>query len=133
VKSNYFYDFIIFNGLLMYPLLGGHRPSLWITRKESGPLPTTRAQYGSVGANDCKCNRGQRLNVPSEAARDNKFLVTHPMNEQHCLTPAIARRCALTNVLKDYSHISASYSNAFDSLGLNEESLKSDAENISLR
>jgi hypothetical protein len=26
----------------------------------------------------------------------NKFLVTHPMTDQHCLTSAIARRSALT-------------------------------------
>jgi hypothetical protein len=31
-----------------------------------------------------------------EGARDNKFLVTHPMTNQRCLTSAIARRSALT-------------------------------------
>jgi hypothetical protein len=41
-----------------------------------------------VGANDYKCGREQRLNVPS-GARDNKFLVTHPMTDQHCLTSTI--------------------------------------------
>jgi hypothetical protein len=29
-------------------------------------------------------------------AQDNKFLVTHPMTDQRCLTSAIARRSALT-------------------------------------
>jgi hypothetical protein len=29
-------------------------------------------------------------------ARDNTFLVTHPMTDQRCLTSVIARRCALT-------------------------------------
>jgi hypothetical protein len=33
-------------------LLLGHRPSLWITHKQKGP-PTTQAQCGLVGANDC--------------------------------------------------------------------------------
>jgi hypothetical protein len=54
--------------LLMTPQLG-HRPSLYITYKEKGPKPTTGAQCGLVGANDCKCSRDQRLNVPSEARR----------------------------------------------------------------
>jgi hypothetical protein len=71
---------IIFNiSLLMSPLLA-HRPSLWITHKENGPQPTTRAQCGLLGVNDCKYSRDQRLNVSSEArTRDNKFLVTHSM------------------------------------------------------
>jgi hypothetical protein len=40
----------------MSPLVW-HRPSLWITHKEIGTLPTTLAQCGLVGANDCKCTR----------------------------------------------------------------------------
>jgi hypothetical protein len=77
----------------MSPLLG-HMPSLWITHKENGPLPTTGAQCGLVGANECKFSR---LNVPFKhgGARDNKFLVTHPMTDQRC-TSAIARWSALT-------------------------------------
>jgi hypothetical protein len=52
--------------LLMSPLLG-HRPSLWITHKENGPL------------------------LPKDGeTRDNKFLVTHP-TDQRCLTSAITR------------------------------------------
>jgi hypothetical protein len=51
---------------LMSPLLG-HRSSFWMTDKENEPKHTTRAQCGLVGANICKCNRGQRLNVSSEA------------------------------------------------------------------
>jgi hypothetical protein len=31
-----------------------------------------------------------------ERARDDKYLVIHPMSNQRCLTSAIARRCALT-------------------------------------
>jgi hypothetical protein len=34
--------------LIMSPLLG-HRPSLWITHKKNGPLPTTPTQCGLVG------------------------------------------------------------------------------------
>jgi hypothetical protein len=85
----------------MSPLLG-HRPSLWITHEENGPLPTTRAQCGLVGANDCECSRDQRLNVPSEPKiyyleflriqDKDKFLVTHPMTDQRCLTFAIYKR-----------------------------------------
>jgi hypothetical protein len=56
---------------LMSPLLG-HRPSLWITHKENGPYPSTRAQCGLVGANDCKCSRHQRLNVSSKARRSSR-------------------------------------------------------------
>jgi hypothetical protein len=60
--------FIIIISLLISLQLG-HRPSLQITHKESGPQPTTRAKCGLVGANDCKCSRDQRLNVPSKARR----------------------------------------------------------------
>jgi hypothetical protein len=38
---------IIIISLLMPPLLG-QRPSIWITHKENGPEPTTRAQW--IGA-----------------------------------------------------------------------------------
>jgi hypothetical protein len=50
-----------------------------------------------VGAYDCKYSWDQRLNVPSEARSGlyNKFLVTHPMTDQHCLASAITRRSAL--------------------------------------
>jgi hypothetical protein len=47
--------FIIIS-LLMSPLLR-HGLSLWITRKENGPKPTTRAKCVLVGANDWKCSR----------------------------------------------------------------------------
>jgi hypothetical protein len=63
-------NIIIIISLLMVPLLG-HRLSLWITHKENGPKPTTRAQCGLMSANDCKCSRDQRLNVPSEARRSD--------------------------------------------------------------
>jgi hypothetical protein len=63
--------FIIIISILMSPLLE-HRPSLWITHKENGPKPTTRAQCGLMGANDCKYSRDQRLDVPSEARRSSR-------------------------------------------------------------
>jgi hypothetical protein len=62
---------VIIISLLMSSLLG-HRPALWIKHKNNGPKPTTRAQYGLVSANECKCNRDQRLNVPSEAKRNSR-------------------------------------------------------------
>jgi hypothetical protein len=52
--NGHFIIIIIIN--LLISSLVGHRPSLWITH--AGPL---------VGANNCKCSRDQRLNVPSEA------------------------------------------------------------------
>jgi hypothetical protein len=95
---------IIIISLLMPPLLGP-RPSLWITHKENRSWPTTRAQFRLVGANECKCSRDQRLNVPSEGgARDNKFLVTHLMTYQRCLTYAITCRSALTAGPLSYSY-----------------------------
>ncbi|RVE40343.1 hypothetical protein evm_015007 [Chilo suppressalis] len=39
---------------------------------EIGRWPTTRAQCGLVGANDCRCSRDQRLNMPSEARRSSR-------------------------------------------------------------
>jgi hypothetical protein len=44
---------IIIISLLMPPLLG-HRPSLWITYKENGPQPTTRAQCGLMKVEEAK-------------------------------------------------------------------------------
>jgi hypothetical protein len=47
----------------------------------------TMINYFAAGTNDIpKC----------EGARDNEFLVTHPMIDQRCLTSAISRRSALT-------------------------------------
>jgi hypothetical protein len=69
----------------MSPLLG-HRPSLSITHKENGPLSTTRAQCGMVGANDCKYSREQRLNVPSEAGRSSRrYIFGHPSYDRSML------------------------------------------------
>jgi hypothetical protein len=62
--------FIVIISLLISPLLE-HRPSLWITLKEKGSQPDTRAQCGLVGANDYKCSRDQRLTVSSEARKLN--------------------------------------------------------------
>jgi hypothetical protein len=52
---------------------------------------TTRAQCELVGADNCKCNRDQRLKVLSEARK-----LTLPITNQRCLTSAIARRSTLT-------------------------------------
>jgi hypothetical protein len=90
---------IIIISLLMSPLLG-HRPSLWITHKENGSKPSLRPSAGwwvlttanPAGSNGLTC-------LPKHGgARDNIFLVTHPMTDQHCLTSAIARRSAVTAV-----------------------------------
>jgi hypothetical protein len=65
----------------MSPLLE-HRPSLWITHKENEPRPTNQPTNGFT------C-------LPKhEGARDNKFLITHPMTDQRCLTSAIIRHRA---------------------------------------
>jgi hypothetical protein len=75
----YFYHQLIKSALL------GHRSSLWITHKENGLNPTMRARCGLVLVNDYKCSQGQRFNV-------DKFLFTHPMTDQRCLTFTIALR-----------------------------------------
>jgi hypothetical protein len=90
----YMYLYVIIISILMFSLLG-HRPSLWITHKENGPYPTTRAQCGLVGANTAGPN-GFSCLPKHVGARNNKFLVTHLMTDQTCLTSAIARRNALT-------------------------------------
>jgi hypothetical protein len=46
-------------------------------------------------ANDCKTN-GLMCLAQHGGARDSKFLVTHPMTDQHCLISAITCRSALT-------------------------------------
>jgi hypothetical protein len=68
---------------LLIPRLLRHRPSLWITHKKNGPWPTTWAQCGLVGANDCKSSRDQRLNMPSEARRSSRYYnFGHPSNDR---------------------------------------------------
>jgi hypothetical protein len=93
--------FLIIISLLMSPL-PGRRPSLWITQPPRGPgaglwvLTTANA----AGNNSLTC-------LPKQGgARDNKFLVTHPMTDQRCLTSAIARRSALTAGLSSSSYFS---------------------------
>jgi hypothetical protein len=48
----------------MSPLMG-HRLSLWIEEEERG-ITHHEGLVCFVGANDCKCSRGQRLNEASE-------------------------------------------------------------------
>jgi hypothetical protein len=81
----------------MSPLLG-HRPSLWITHMGTGHNPPRGLGAGwwvLTTANAAETN-----DLTSEAqtrgAQDNKFLVTHSMTGQRCLTSAIARRSVLT-------------------------------------
>jgi hypothetical protein len=85
-------DLIIISQL-MFKLLG-HRPSLWITHKENVPGPSAdwwmQTTANAAGTNGLTC-------LPKhEGIRDNKFLVTHPMTDQRCLTSAIAHWSALT-------------------------------------
>jgi hypothetical protein len=88
-----FHIIIVIISLLMSSLLW-HRRSLWNTHKENGPKPTTQAQCGLVSANECNAARINVLKFLPKlgGARDNKFLVTHPMTNQRCLTSAIACR-----------------------------------------
>jgi hypothetical protein len=87
---------------LLMSLLLGHRPSLWITHKENGPLPTRRTSHnrprGPIAvwwvlttANTAMTNVLTRL-LKHGGARDNNFFVTHPMTDQCCLASAIVRR-----------------------------------------
>jgi hypothetical protein len=88
--------FIIIS-LLMSSLLG-HRHSLRITHEENGPYPPRGPSAGwrmlttanAAGTNGLMC-------LPKHGgARDNKFLVNHPITDQRCLISAIACRSALT-------------------------------------
>jgi hypothetical protein len=58
-------------------------------------LTSTLLETG-VGANDCKCNQDQRLNMPSEALRSSRYqiLSTHPVTVHFVLFP---RRNPLTD------------------------------------
>jgi hypothetical protein len=65
-------------------------------------VPTAGAQAFLMDYN--RAITHQRLNVPSEArgAPYNKFLVTHPMTGQSCLTSAIALTGAIELLQKDF-------------------------------
>jgi hypothetical protein len=81
----------------MSPLLG-HRPSLRITHKENGHNPPRGLSAGwwvLTPANAAETN-GLTCLPKHGKARDSKFLVTHLMTDQRCLTSTIARRSALT-------------------------------------
>jgi hypothetical protein len=63
----------------------GHNP---VRRPSVGWWVLTTANVAGTNRLTCLSKHG--------GARDNKFLVTHPMSDQRCLTSAIARRSAWT-------------------------------------
>jgi hypothetical protein len=73
----------------------GHRSSLWITQGEPGYNPPSVGWWvlttaNAAGIKDLTC-------LPKHGgARDNKYLVTHPMIDQRCLASEIARQSTLT-------------------------------------
>jgi hypothetical protein len=73
----------------------GLRPSIWITHMSYHPPRGPSARWwvlttaNEVGTNGLTCLSKH------VGARNNKFLVTHPMTDQCCLTSAITRRSAL--------------------------------------
>jgi hypothetical protein len=82
--------------IVMSPLLG-HRPSLWITHKENRPYPTTRAQCGLVGANDCKRQLGPAASHAFRSTEEFEIKnFGHPSNDERSLNFANACRSALT-------------------------------------
>jgi hypothetical protein len=99
------YVLCIIISLLMFPLLG-HRLSLWFTqRKRTGhnpPRGPSARWWVLTTANAAKTN-GLTYLPKYGGARDNKFLITHLMTDQCCLTSAIARRSALTAGLSSSS------------------------------
>jgi hypothetical protein len=62
----------------------GHNP---LCRSSAGWWVLTTANTAGTNGLTCLTKHGK--------ARDNKFLVTHPMTDQRCLTSAIARQSAL--------------------------------------
>jgi hypothetical protein len=83
---------IIIISLLMSPLLG-HKPSLWITHKKNGhnpPCGPSAAWWvlttaNAAGTHELTC-------LPKQGgARANKYLVSHPMTDQRCLTSTTKR------------------------------------------
>jgi hypothetical protein len=88
---------IIIISLLMSPLLS-QAFLIYHTKRRTGHKPPRGPSAGwwalttanAAGTNGLTC-------LPKHGgARDNKFLVTHPMTDQRCLASAIARRSALT-------------------------------------
>jgi hypothetical protein len=86
---------IIIISLLMSPLLG-HRPPYGLHIKRTGHNPPREPSAGwwvlttgnAAGTNSLTCL------TKHGGAGDNKFLVTHPMTGERCLTSAIARHQA---------------------------------------
>jgi hypothetical protein len=97
--SNFlFLTFII--SLLMSPLLE-HRPFLWITHLENRHNPPRGSSAGwwvltttnAGGTNGLTC-------LPKHGGvRNNKFLVTHSMTQQRCLSSAIPKEEELRSAL----------------------------------
>jgi hypothetical protein len=74
----------------------GHRPhGLHIRRTGHNPPRGPIAVWWVLKIANAAGTNGLTW-LPKRGARDNKFLVTHPMTDQRCLTSAIARRSALT-------------------------------------
>jgi hypothetical protein len=69
----------------------GYGPlSLW-TKGHNPPRASSVGWWGLTMANAAGTN-GLTWLPKHGVGRDNKFLVTHPMTDQRCLTSAIARR-----------------------------------------
>jgi hypothetical protein len=79
----------------MSPLLG-YRPSygLHIKRTDYNPPREPSAGWWVLTTANAAGTNGLTCLPKHGGARDNKFLVSHPMTEQRCSTPAIARRSA---------------------------------------
>jgi hypothetical protein len=82
--------------LLMSPLLGTGLPyGLHIRKRGRTPRGPSADWWVLTTANAAGTN-GLTCLLKHEGARDNKYLVTHPMTDQFCLTSVVARRSALT-------------------------------------
>jgi hypothetical protein len=92
-KPTLFSSLFIIISLLMSPLLG-HRPAIWITHKENPHSPPRErsADWWVLMTANAAGNNGLTCFPKHGGARDNKFLVTHPMTDQHCLISVIAHQ-----------------------------------------
>jgi hypothetical protein len=96
-ETNIVYShFIIIISILMSPLLGTSLPYGLHLRKTGHNLPRgpsagwwVLTTANAAGTNGLTC-------LPKHGGARYKFLVTHPMIDQRCLTSAIARQSVLT-------------------------------------
>jgi hypothetical protein len=97
-KINFTTCFSKFSGCVfiisLLSLLLRHRRFLWITHKQDGPRGPSTGWWVLTTANTAGIN-GLTCLPKHGWAHDSKFLVTHPMTDQRCLTSKIARRSAL--------------------------------------